>query len=88
MARNAKNTRMCSGCMARRDKHEFVCIYNSADGVKIGSPCDKTSGRSAYICKNKECMEKAIKRKSIPRSLRSELPPCFYDSLREYFKTF
>ena len=88
MARNAKNTRMCSGCMARGDKIKFICIYNSADGIKIGSPQNKTSGRSAYLCKNEECMEKAIKRKWISRSLRCDVPPCFYDSLREYFKTF
>ena len=88
MARNAKNTRMCSGCMVRMDKSEFVCIYNSADGVKIGNPKDKTSGRSAYLCKNKECMEKTIKRKWISRSLKCELPPCFYDNLKIYFESF
>ena len=87
MARNAKNTRMCSGCMSRRDKSDFVCIYNSTDGIKIGNPADKTSGRSAYLCKNEECMEKAIKRKWISRSLKTELPNDFYDNLRSFFKT-
>lgn len=87
MARNAKNTRMCSGCMARRDKSEFVCIYKSEDDIKIGLSHEKTSGRSAYLCKDVQCMEKAIKRKWFSRSLKMELPNDFYDNLRSYFQT-
>ena len=86
MARNAKNTRMCSGCMARRDKTELICIYKSADEVKIGAPSQKTSGRSVYICFSQDCMEKSIKRKWISRSLKCELPHDFYEKLREFFK--
>ena len=87
MARNIKNTRMCSGCMARRDKSEFICIYKSEDGIKIGLPGEKSSGRSAYLCKDVQCMDKAIKRKWFSRSLKMEIPNDFYDNLRSYFQT-
>lgn len=87
MARNAKNTRMCSGCMARRDKSHLICIYKSEEQIKIGLPHEKISGRSAYLCRDMQCMEKAIKRKWFSRSLRSELPNDFYDNLRSYFQT-
>ncbi len=84
MARNAKNTRMCAGCMERHDKNEFVCINKSSVGtVTIG--CEKKSGRSVYLCKKTACMEKAIKKKWFSRSLKCEIEPDFYDKLREYF---
>lgn len=84
MARNAKNTRMCAGCMSRYDKSQLVCINKSADGIiTIGK--EKLSGRSVYLCKSKACMEKAIKKKWLSRSLKCEIEPDFYDKLRDYF---
>ena len=85
MARNPKNTRMCSGCMARRDKTELICIYKSADGIIIGDASLKKQGRSVYLCRDVLCMEKSIKKKWFSRSLKCELPPDFYDDLRNYF---
>lgn len=87
MARNPKNTRMCSGCMARRDKAELICIYKTADGLWIGDASEKKQGRSAYLCPDMSCMEKSIKKKWFSRSLKCELPPDFYDRLRNYFNT-
>ena len=87
MARNAKNTRMCSGCMARRDKNELICIFPSENGISIGCASEKKHGRAAYLCPDVKCMEKSIKRKCFARSLRSELPPDFYDNLKQYFQT-
>lgn len=86
MARNAKNTRMCSGCMARRDKNELVSIYNSDEGIVIGGALPKVSGRSVYLCRNGECLAKAIKKRSLSRGLRCEIESEFYDKLNEYFK--
>ena len=74
--------------MTKNDKDKLLRIVRNCEKIVIVDGYSNINGRGAYICKNKECMEKAIKRKWIPRSLRSELPPCFYDSLREYFKTF
>lgn len=87
MARNAKNTRMCSGCMARRDKGELVSIYKTDKGIEIGGSLPRISGRSVYLCKDGDCLAKAIKKKSIPRGLRCEIEPELYNKLNEYFKT-
>lgn len=87
MARNAKNTRMCSGCMARRDKNELVSIYKTDKEIEIGSDMPRVSGRSVYLCKGADCLAKAIKKRSLSRGLRCEIEPEFYDKLNEYFKT-
>lgn len=87
MARNAKNTRMCSGCMKRRDKSELVYVSKTPTGIEIGLNKQTSHGRSAYLCPDKNCMEKSIKRKWFSRSLRCDIPPDFYEILREYFNT-
>ncbi len=87
MARNAKNTRMCSGCMTRMDKEELISIYKSDEGILIGSNIPKVSGRSVYLCPKKECMEKSIKKKSFSRGLKCEIEPEFYYKLRDFFKS-
>lgn len=84
MARNPKNTRMCSGCMARRDKTELVCVNNFNNNITIGFAVLNKEGRSAYLCPSVQCMEKSIKRKSFSRFLKCELPADFYDNLKEF----
>lgn len=87
MARNAKNTRMCSGCMARKDKSEFIAVARCEGRLSISESADAPKGRTAYICPSSACMEKAIKRKCFSRALRCEIPSGFYDDLREYFSS-
>ena len=84
MARNAKNTRMCSGCMARRDKSELICVNNFHGNVTIGFAVLKKEGRSAYLCPSLSCMEKTVKKKSFSRHLKCELPADFYSSLNTF----
>ena len=81
MARNAKNTRMCSGCMARKDKAELICVNNFQNNVTIGFAVLKKEGRSAYLCPSLPCMEKSIKKKAFSRHLKCELNTDFYDNL-------
>ena len=42
----------------------------------------KSNGRGAYICKNIECLEKAIKSKKLERSLKTKIDLQIYESLR------
>ena len=60
--------RRCIGCSISKPKNELVKINIDDQGdVRID---DKSSGRSVYICKSKECFDKASKKKSIERSLK------------------
>jgi len=87
MARKAKNTRMCSGCMARREKSELASVCKNEKGFFFGFDSQSEKGRSVYICKNADCLEKSIKKKSFSRSFKCELPPEFYGDLREFFNS-
>ena len=42
----------------------------------------KLNGRGAYICKNMDCFEKAIKSKRLSRTLEIEIPSEIYDEIK------
>ena len=48
----------------------------------------KAQGRGAYVCKNEECMEKAIKRKSLERAFSTKIYDEIYTNLREEIKKY
>ena len=41
----------------------------------------KAQGRGAYICRNKECIDLALKKKSLNRSLRQAVNTEVFDNL-------
>jgi hypothetical protein len=48
----------------------------------------KLPGRGAYLCANRECLEKARKTKALSRALKVEIPDELYRQLEEYVETY
>ena len=66
--------RICVGCKETKDKKELIRIVRTPNGeVKIDIT-GKMSGRGAYICCSKECLETALAGKHLERALQVELP--------------
>ncbi|MCL2621585.1 MAG: YlxR family protein [Firmicutes bacterium] len=60
-----KNPRMCVVCRKREQKENLIRIVKTADG-NVQDTTYKIQSRGLYICKdNKECHEKAKKRRLI-----------------------
>ena len=49
----------------------------------VFDPTGKKSGRGAYVCRTTACVEIALKRKALERSLKTLLPDAVAQSLRE-----
>jgi len=64
-------------------KKELIRIIKSSEGNIELDATGKKNGRGAYLCKKKECLEKAIKKHSLERSLKVSIPVEIYDSLKE-----
>lgn len=57
--------RSCVACRTQKNKNELLRIVtNNKNETKIDKT-GKESGRGAYICYSKDCLEKAIKTKKI-----------------------
>lgn len=92
MTRKREPLRMCCGCREMKPKHELIRIVKLSDkrpGKEVSIEVDKTlrkQGRGAYLCKNPECLKTALKRKSINRGLRCNVPSEIYEILKEELK--
>ena len=54
--------RMCVICRQMKPKTELLRIVNTTDSVVVDGT-GKLNGRGVYLCKRKECVDKAIKSK-------------------------
>lgn len=75
--------RMCTGCMEMKPKKELIRVVRSKEGNVSVDLTGKKSGRGAYVCKSKDCLEKSFKTKRLSRNLDVQISEEIYDRLRE-----
>ena len=74
--------RKCTGCLNMKNKKDLVRVVRNADGTFSLDIPGKAQGRGAYICKNADCLLKAIKQKGLERSFKTRVPPEVYETLK------
>lgn len=74
--------RRCLGCYESKPKNTLIRIVKNKDNEISLDKTGKKQGRGAYICSNKECLEKAIKSKRIEKEFEMEINEEIYDLLR------
>ncbi len=80
--------RKCVGCGDSKDKRELVRVVKPQDGSIFTDITGKANGRGAYVCKSRQCLEKAIKNKGLERAFKTKIPLEVIDSLNKEFETF
>ena len=81
-------TRICVGCREAKEKRSMVRIVKSAEGMIQLDETGKKNGRGAYICRNMECLERAIQSKGLERSLKTSIPAEIIEILKEEMRAF
>ena len=74
--------RTCMGCNAKKDKKDLIRIVKNKRGQITIDKTGKLEGRGAYICDNKDCLEKIIKNKRLERVFDMQISNEIYESLR------
>ena len=75
--------RTCVACRTSGGKRGLLRIVRLPEGAGVAvDPTGKQSGRGAYVCPTSVCIELAIKRKALERSLKITLPEGFVETLR------
>lgn len=64
--------RRCVGCMESKPKKELLRTAQN-NGEFVIDPDGKGTGRGIYICKNKDCLDKAVKKRAFQRNLNIEI---------------
>ncbi len=74
--------RTCMACNQKKDKKELLRIVKNKNDEILIDEQGKQEGRGAYICKNIDCLEKAIKNKRLENSLEAKISQEIYESIR------
>ena len=75
--------RQCMGCRERREKRAMIRVVRTPEGEVTLDFSGKKNGRGAYLCPDPECLKKAIRAKSLDRSLETAIPQEVYDRLEK-----
>ena len=75
--------RQCMGCRERKPKRDMIRVVRCPDGAVNLDFGGKMNGRGAYICPDPECLKKAIRAKSLERSLEVTIPEEVYARLEK-----
>ncbi len=67
--------RMCVGCREMKEKRELIRVVRSPEGEVSLDPTGKKPGRGAYVCRQGECLQRAIRQKQLERQLQTALTP-------------
>lgn len=75
--------RKCTGCGEGKPKKELIRVVKTTSGELLVDLTGKVNGRGAYICKNIDCYDEAIKTKRIARNLEVTIDDKLVDELRK-----
>ena len=73
--------RMCVGCREMKEKKELIRVVRSPEGEVSLDPGGKKSGRGAYVCKNADCLKRAVRQKQLERALETRIDEAVYERL-------
>ena len=75
--------RKCVVTLERLPKKDLLRVVKNNEGEVFADLSSKANGRGAYIKKDVEVLDKAIKNKSLERALECEIPANVYDRIRK-----
>ena len=86
MIKNLKvPVRTCIGCQCKKSKKEMIRIIRTPEGKIEIDKTGKKSGRGAYLCGNVKCLDIALRKNSLNKSLKQDIPLKTLDELRKVF---
>ena len=79
--------RTCVACRSTTGKRELVRIVRTPAGAVEVDPTGKRPGRGAYICRQVECWEAALKKDRLGSALRKKLTAEDRKELADFART-
>ena len=75
--------RQCVGCGQVKDKKSLIRVVRTPEGVITMDLSGRMNGRGAYVCRDPECLKKAVKNHGLERTLKSPVPETVVPQLVE-----
>ena len=74
--------RMCVGCREMKEKKSLIRVVRSPEGQVSIDPTGKKPGHGAYVCREGECLSRAIRQHQLERQLQAEISEEVRENLR------
>lgn len=81
MNKRVTKIRRCVVCGEQFQKDQLIRVVKNKDGEIRIDHSERLNGRGAYICKNSECIQKAVKNKLLNRHLKAQVDDDIYEEL-------
>jgi predicted RNA-binding protein YlxR (DUF448 family) len=75
--------RQCLGCRTMKPKKELIRVVHTPEGAVLLDTKGRANGRGAYVCRDAECLKKAIKSRAIARAFSAQIPDEIYEGLQQ-----
>lgn len=79
--------RQCVGCREMKEKKNMIRVVKTPEGDYLLDATGKCNGRGAYLCRDKECLEKAISGHGLEKSFHEAISKEVYDALKVEFES-
>ena len=66
--------RQCTGCREMKPKRDLIRVVRAPDGGIHMDLRGKASGRGAYVCRDPECLKRAVRSRALERGLSAAIP--------------
>lgn len=76
-------SRICVGCGGKKEKQDMVRVVKTAENGICLDMTGKMNGRGAYVCRNVECLQRAVSGRGLERSLKTTVPADVIESLKK-----
>ncbi len=76
--------RTCVACRAQRAKRDLVRVVHLTEGGVVVDEMGKQKGRGAYLCRQRACWTRALKRGALNQALRVTLTAEEVTALQRY----
>ncbi len=74
---------MCLGCHEMLPKKTLARVVKNGVGEIAVDNTGRMQGRGAYVCRNEECLTKAVKTKKLERAFECAIPQEVFEKLRQ-----
>nr|MBQ8252655.1 YlxR family protein [Lachnospiraceae bacterium] len=78
--------RQCVGCGEMRPKKEMMRVIKTPEDEIVLDLTGKQNGRGAYLCRQKECLNLAVKSKGLERSFKMSIDKSIYEKLQKEYE--
>lgn len=78
--------RRCVGCGESKPKQQLVRIACYEGKIAV-DPTGRAKGRGIYLCRDAQCLKKAVKKKAVIRAFGTDIPEAEMEILAKEIET-